>query len=251
MRASTLLWTALLASGLSACSSLPSSPAQPARFDLGPLPVPAAAPAAVKAYPVLALADIQARAQNENSTAVLYRLAYADAHALHAYGLARWSQRDTFGQTLGSAVEAFEAADDRTLVVRLKRPFPRQVKPGHDIALLHLLRVFARPGVVLARGVIGGVDLGVGLPQRLREIRPVSVAHRVRAPAAHQRNGLRHHIHIRGDGHPSCPLGIHIHSPLLVDDALGDCKRHLEIVQLVVHLLVIAQDALLPFRRVQ
>lgn len=92
MRASTLLWTAMLAVGLSACSSLPSSPAQPARFDLGPLPAPAAAAAAAKAYPVLALADIQARAQNENSTAVLYRLAYADAHALHAYGLARWSQ---------------------------------------------------------------------------------------------------------------------------------------------------------------
>lgn len=42
-----------------------------------------------------------------------------------AASLGRWSQRDTFGQTLGAAVEAFEAADDRTIVVRLKRPFPR------------------------------------------------------------------------------------------------------------------------------
>ncbi|MEG2045457.1 MAG: ABC-type transport auxiliary lipoprotein family protein [Comamonas sp.] len=91
MRASILLWTAVLATGLSACSNLPSSPSQPARFDLGPVQV-ATASAPAKSYPVLALADIQARAQNENSTSVLYRLAYADAHAQHAYAYARWSQ---------------------------------------------------------------------------------------------------------------------------------------------------------------
>ncbi|MEG3000131.1 MAG: ABC-type transport auxiliary lipoprotein family protein [Comamonas sp.] len=91
MRASILLWTAVLATRLSACSNLPSSPSQPARFDLGPVQV-ATASAPAKSYPVLALADIQARAQNENSTSVLYRLAYADAHAQHAYAYARWSQ---------------------------------------------------------------------------------------------------------------------------------------------------------------
>ena len=42
-----------------------------------------------------------------------------------AASLARWSQRDTYGQTLGAAVEAFEAADDRTIRIRLKRPFRR------------------------------------------------------------------------------------------------------------------------------
>lgn len=42
-----------------------------------------------------------------------------------AASLARWSRRDTFGQTLGAAVEAFEAADDRTVRIRLKRPFPQ------------------------------------------------------------------------------------------------------------------------------
>lgn len=94
MRATTMLLAALLAGGLSACGNLPSSPSQPARYDLGALPARAdAAPAvAATAFPVLALADIQARAQNENSTSVLYRLAYADAHALHAYAYARWSQ---------------------------------------------------------------------------------------------------------------------------------------------------------------
>lgn len=42
-----------------------------------------------------------------------------------AASLARWSKRDTFGQTLAASVDALEAADDRTLRIRLKRPFPR------------------------------------------------------------------------------------------------------------------------------
>jgi peptide/nickel transport system substrate-binding protein len=42
-----------------------------------------------------------------------------------AASLERWSKRDTFGQTLGATVDSFEAADDRTLRVKLKRPFPR------------------------------------------------------------------------------------------------------------------------------
>ena len=36
----------------------------------------------------------------------------------------RWSVRDGFGQLLAAAVGAYEAADDRTIVVKLKRPFP-------------------------------------------------------------------------------------------------------------------------------
>jgi peptide/nickel transport system substrate-binding protein len=42
-----------------------------------------------------------------------------------AASLERWSKRDTFGQTLANAVDSFEAADDRTLRVKMKRPFPR------------------------------------------------------------------------------------------------------------------------------
>jgi len=93
MRATFVLWSTLLALGLTACSSLPSTQAQPARFDLGPAPALApAVPVGAPSFPVLALGDMQARTQNENSTAVLYRLGYADAQALHAYAYARWSQ---------------------------------------------------------------------------------------------------------------------------------------------------------------
>jgi len=36
----------------------------------------------------------------------------------------RWSKRDGFGVTLAAFVDAWESADDRTIRVRLKRPFP-------------------------------------------------------------------------------------------------------------------------------
>lgn len=41
-----------------------------------------------------------------------------------AASLNRWSKRDTFGQSLGAVVEAWEAADDRTIRIRLKSKFP-------------------------------------------------------------------------------------------------------------------------------
>jgi peptide/nickel transport system substrate-binding protein len=44
-----------------------------------------------------------------------------------AASLARWSRRDTFGQSLGAVVDAWEAADDRTIRIRLKSRFPMLV----------------------------------------------------------------------------------------------------------------------------
>ena len=41
-----------------------------------------------------------------------------------AASLARWSKRDPFGQFLAAAVETWRAADDRTLEIRLTKPFP-------------------------------------------------------------------------------------------------------------------------------
>jgi peptide/nickel transport system substrate-binding protein len=41
-----------------------------------------------------------------------------------AASLARWARRDPFGQILATQVDEWRAADDRTLEVRLKRPFP-------------------------------------------------------------------------------------------------------------------------------
>ncbi len=39
--------------------------------------------------------------------------------------LKRWSTRDSFGQALGTVVDEWQAVDDKTIRVRLKRPFPQ------------------------------------------------------------------------------------------------------------------------------
>ena len=41
-----------------------------------------------------------------------------------APSLARWSARDTFGQSVAKAVDAWGAVDDRTIRITLKKPFP-------------------------------------------------------------------------------------------------------------------------------
>jgi peptide/nickel transport system substrate-binding protein len=41
-----------------------------------------------------------------------------------AASLRRWAARDVYGQTVGASVDQFEAADDRTLRIKLKTPFP-------------------------------------------------------------------------------------------------------------------------------
>ena len=41
-----------------------------------------------------------------------------------AASMARWAKRDPFGQILDKAVESWGAADDRTVEIKLKKPFP-------------------------------------------------------------------------------------------------------------------------------
>lgn len=85
-----LLSTLVVALCVTACSSLaPDKPVRATTYDLGPVPVqPAAAPAQTQ-MPIV-LEDIEAAPALETS-ALLYRLAYADAHQLMPYAHARWS----------------------------------------------------------------------------------------------------------------------------------------------------------------
>lgn len=84
---------------LAGCSALPTPPERPVVYDFGPgmlavPPVPAAGTpqeAAAARLPTLALADVQSVGRSDNSTAVLYRLAYTDARQLRPYQLARWA----------------------------------------------------------------------------------------------------------------------------------------------------------------
>ena len=82
-----------LAAVLASCSALPDKPVRPTVYDFGPGAVagqPANRPAPLPALATLALDEVQASAALD-STAVLYRLAYADAQALRPYAQARWS----------------------------------------------------------------------------------------------------------------------------------------------------------------
>lgn len=73
---------------LGGCSVL-DKPVRPAVFDFGPGSSGPVAAAAASAAPV-ALAEVEA-AGAFDSTALLYRLAYADAQQLQPYAQARWS----------------------------------------------------------------------------------------------------------------------------------------------------------------
>ncbi|MDB5894280.1 MAG: hypothetical protein JWQ88_1811 [Rhodoferax sp.] len=81
----------LAAVALAACSALPEKPVRAAQYDFGPGAVvaPQAAPGSM--LPPLALADVESAGVLEGGTAVLYRLAYADAQQLRPYAQARWS----------------------------------------------------------------------------------------------------------------------------------------------------------------
>ncbi len=57
-----------------------------------------------------------------------------------AASLSRWSKRDTFGQTVAKVVDTWGTADDRTIKITLKRPFPLLIdaiaKPDAQIAFM-------------------------------------------------------------------------------------------------------------------
>lgn len=77
---------------LGACGSLPDKPQRATLYDFGPGALQTAASAAPAAQrPAITLPDVEV-AGRLDGTQLLYRLGYADAQVLHAYGQARWSQ---------------------------------------------------------------------------------------------------------------------------------------------------------------
>lgn len=84
--AALALAVALAAGG---CSVL-EKPVRPAVYDFGPGAGPGATAADGSRLPLVSLAEVEA-ASALDSTAVLYRLAYADAQQLLPYAQARWS----------------------------------------------------------------------------------------------------------------------------------------------------------------
>ncbi len=75
---------------LTAGCAVRERPPAPVPYDFGAGPLAAAPSPPTAALPALALASVQAPAALDG-TAVLYRLAYADAQQLRAYAQARWT----------------------------------------------------------------------------------------------------------------------------------------------------------------
>lgn len=101
MRARAVFCLSLgLAAALAGCSVLPDPPKRAEVYDFGPgLPTVAtptasagAATATPAALPPLALAEVSTTGMPEGSTALLYRLDYANAQQLRPYAQTRWSQ---------------------------------------------------------------------------------------------------------------------------------------------------------------
>lgn len=140
----------VLALGLSACSVI-DKPVRPAVYDFGPGPLAAAAPAARPDMASLTLADVDAGAALD-STAVLYRLGYANGQQLLPYAQARWSTvpaqlvrqrlRDRLGQqrTVLGPDDVNAAASQSRLVLRVELEEFSQLfsAPGQSAGLVRL-----------------------------------------------------------------------------------------------------------------
>lgn len=157
-----LVFLTLLA--LAGCA-LPGQPQRPAVYDFGPGPLTSAPASEAPRLPPLVVDMVDANPALD-STAVLYRLAYADAQQLRPYSLARWSMtpgqllrqrlRETLGQrrTLlnpgdGGEIGAGSASDrQRPLTLRIELEEFSQLftTPDASVGLLRLRASVAQAG---------------------------------------------------------------------------------------------------------
>ena len=131
---------------LAACSALPSPPVPAAVYDFGPSALAAPVqPAAPRRAP-LVLADVESPGLPEGSTALHYRLTYADAQQLRAYQRARWSQPPA--RLVQQSVAAALGAERPVLSLRAAREAAREGDAGLLVLRLELeefSQVFASP----------------------------------------------------------------------------------------------------------
>jgi len=149
-RLSALACAALaVATVLGGCTALPDKPVRPAVYDFGPARPTAEArtgPASATLAPALVLTDIQAPAALDG-TAMLYRLAYADANQLRPYAQARWSMtpaqlvRQRLREQLGTqrtVLSPGEAPASLTLRLELEEFTQLFDQPDHASAQVRL-----------------------------------------------------------------------------------------------------------------
>lgn len=109
------------AAALAGCQALPEKPAQPTLYDFGP--VAGATGATAPAGPPLLLPNVETSGVLETS-ALLYRLGYVDAHRLQPYAYARWSappadlMRQRLRDVLGRERPVLDSASSSALTRR-------------------------------------------------------------------------------------------------------------------------------------
>ena len=148
----------LLILALSGCALKNPAP-RVAVYDFGPGPLNSTAPTPGKALPTLLLEILEAPAALD-STAVLYRLAYADSQQLRPYALARWTMtpsqllRQHFRQQLGQQRALLNPGDStgpnatKPLLLQIELEEFSQMFESADksTGLLRLRATLTRPG---------------------------------------------------------------------------------------------------------
>ncbi len=140
---------------LSACA-LPDKPNQALTYDFGPGQVVTAPNSAATTRPVVALADIETHPALDG-TALLYRLAYADAQQLRPYAQARWSMapaqllRQRLREHLGLnkvVLNPGEATAQNARLLRIELEEFSQLfeSPGSSSGLVRLRATLVQPG---------------------------------------------------------------------------------------------------------
>ena len=121
-------------------------------------------------------------------------------------------------------VDLHELAADALHELDAQLAAGRGLEAGGDVALLHLVGVGLGPGVILAGGVVGGVDLGVNGLELLGVIGAVAVADGVRAPALQQLKRLRHDVYVGRNSDAAFYEFTLAHCILLLFTSLGILK---------------------------
>lgn len=156
-RMQQVLGAAVLALLLAGCSVI-DKPVRASVYDFGPGPLAAVA-AAPAGLPALTLAEVDAGAALD-STAVLYRLAYANAQQLQPYAQARWSMspaqllrqrlRERIGQqrTVLGPEDANPGNDPARWVLRVELEEFSQLfsAPAQSTGLVRLRATLVQPG---------------------------------------------------------------------------------------------------------
>ena len=183
--------TAVAALALAACSTVaPDKPTRAVAYDIGPPAAEGDGAAAPVKQPPLVLADLETSSALESS-ALLYRLAYADANQLRPYARARWAAppaqlvRQRLRELLGRDRAVLDPEESATLA-RSAGAMPRVL----HVDLEQFAQVFDSPaqsfGVVRLR-----VTLTDNTPGGERLVGQRVFARREPAPSADASGGVK------------------------------------------------------------